>query len=183
MNRTVTPYLIAAVLVLGLLAYLSERPRRTSEGARARGARDTSVLRVDPEDVQRIRMRRDFWNSYTLARDEERRWTLEEPSRGPAHEAEVRRLLETLTFLPSAQILDMPGDDSERYREYGLWEPALEFTLATAGGSVHTLMFGAKTPDETGVYTVVHGVARVHVVPVEAFEILQRGADTYRAEP
>ncbi len=183
MNRKLTPFLIAAVLVLGLLAYLSERPRHAGDTRRGRGARAGSVLRVEAEDVHRVRMRRDFWNSYTLAHDEERRWVMEEPSRGPANQAEARRLLETLTFLPSAQILDMPGDDSERYREYGLWEPALEFTLSTVGGSVHTLMFGARTPDEQGVYTVVHGVSRVHVVPVAAFEILQRGADTYRTEP
>ena len=183
MNRKLTPYLVVAVLVLGLLAYLSERPRRTGEAGRTRAARAAGVLRVDPEDVHRVRMRRDFWNSYTLARDEERRWVMEEPSRGPADQTEARRLLETLTLLQPTQTLDMPGDDSERYREYGLWEPSLEFNLSTTGGSVHTLMFGAHTPDETGVYAVLHGVARVHVIPAAAFEILTRGADTYRGEP
>ncbi len=180
MNKTLTPYLLAAVILLGLLAFLSERPRR-SGGSRPRGGANV-VVRVNPEDILRLRMRRDFWNSYTLAKNENGRWIMEEPSRGDVQEAPVRQLLETLTMLPVLQVLDMPGDDSERYREYGLWEPSLEMTISATDG-VTTLMFGAKTSDESGIYATVHGISRVYVIPAAAYAILQRGVDDYRTGP
>lgn len=180
MNRKITPYLIAAMLLLGWLAYLSERPRRA--GAVRSRAVSASVLGIPKEDILRLRMQKDFWNSYVLARNPDGQWMMEEPARGAANTTEVRRLLETVTLLPVLQVLDMPGDDAERHREYGLWTPALEITLSTPSGAT-TLMFGSRTPDESGVYAVVHGTSRVYVVPAASFGILERGADTYRETP
>jgi hypothetical protein len=180
MNRGITPYLLAALFVLGLLAVLSERPRRAASGASQAGT--SEVLDVPRDNILRLRMKKDFWNSYVLTRDEGGQWGMEEPSRGPAVETEVRRLLETVTALPLLRTLDIPGDDAEKRREYGLWSPSLEITLSTPAGAT-TLLFGAHTPDETGVYVAVHGQPRVYVVPTSAFDVLQRDADTYRDSP
>lgn len=180
MNRKITPYLIAALLVLGLLVFLSERPRRAASGAGRSAA--PSVLDVPLDAILRLRMKKDFWNSYVLARDEGGQWRMEEPSRAPAVETEVQRLLETVTALPVLRTLDLPGDDAERRREYGLWSPSLEITLSTPDGAT-TLLFGVPTRDETGVYVAVHGRPRVHVTSKAAFDVLQRDADTYRQAP
>lgn len=181
MNRKITPYLIAALLVLGLLAYLSERPRRAATGGSSRAAAP-AVIDVPRDTILRLRMKKDFWNSYVLGKDEGGQWSMEEPSRGPAVETEVRRLLETVTALPILRTLDIPGDDADKRREYGLWSPSLEITLSTADGAT-TLLFGAFTPDEAGVYVTVHGQSSVHVTPTSAFDVLQRNADTYRKTP
>ena len=182
MNRKLTPYLIAALLVLGLLAFLSERPRRAAEKGVASRAAAPAVVDVPRDNILRLRMKKDFWNSYVLGKDEGGQWSMEEPSRGHAVEAEVRRLLETVTALPILRTLDIPGDDAEKRREYGLWSPTLEITLSTPDGAT-TLLFGSSTPDETGVYVAVHGQSRVHVTPKTAFDVLQRNADTYRKSP
>ena len=181
MNRKITPYLVVALLGLGLLAFLSERPRRNAASGASRATGPT-VVDVPQGDILRFRMKKDFWNSYLLTKDEGGQWSMEEPSRGPTAEAEVRSLLEAVTALPVLRTLDIPGDDAERRREYGLWTPSLEVTLSTPDGAT-TLLFGALTPDETGVYVAVHGQSRVHVTSKSAFDVLQRDADSYRKAP
>lgn len=179
MNRKITPYLAAALLVLGLLAFLSERPRRSGTAAPRRTA---AVLNVRSEDILRLRMKKDFWNSYMMAKDEAGRWMMEEPSRGRVDESEARKLLEAVSYLPIIRVIDMPGDDSQLRHEYGLWTPSLEITISMPGGAT-TLMFGSRTPDGSGVYVTIHGKPRAYVVPLATFEVLERGAETYLKAP
>ncbi|NCC51672.1 MAG: DUF4340 domain-containing protein [Spartobacteria bacterium] len=184
MNRKITPYLIGATLILALLAYLSERPRRDlmSGASRMTEGGGGAIIDVRQSEITRVRMKKDFWNSYLLVKASDGKWMLEEPMREPADLLQVNVLLEMLTTLPRLHVLDMPGDDSQRRSEYGLWEPSLEMTLSTGAGAM-VLLFGDHTPDNSGVYVTVHGDEHIYVTSEAAYQVLRRDVTTYRPAP
>ena len=179
MNRKTTPILLAIALVMGLAAFLLERqsvPKRAKSAST--GAR---VLQMDEADIVQIRVKRDYWNSFAIARSPEGAWSLTEPSSEPASPLAVGRLLSALMSLPAQSAIDLPSDDSERYREYGLWEPSVEVTVSDRKGAT-TLSFGAPTPDGKGVYCAIHGVNKVYVTAPDAVKAISEDLSAYRQE-
>jgi len=180
MNRKATPILLAAVAVLSALAYLSEKtPTSTRRPVRASGPR---ILDVEREDMQRVSVKRDYWNSFTLARQDDGAWNLVDPSTEPASPDAVQRLLGALESLPALMTINLPSDDTERYREYGLWAPRMTVAVL-ARDKDHTLLFGADTPDGKGVYCALQGQKKVYTTSPESLNTLSADLSAYRLNP
>ncbi|MCX7011094.1 MAG: DUF4340 domain-containing protein [Candidatus Sumerlaeota bacterium] len=181
MNRKATPILLAAVAVLSLMAYFSERTPAPPRGSAAH-ASGPRILDVAQEDMQQVSVKRDYWNSFTLARQNDGSWNLIDPSTEPASLEAVRRLLGALESLPALTTIDLPSDDTERYREYGLWEPRLTVTVVALDKD-YTLVFGSDTPDGKGVYCAVQGQKKVYATSTNAVTSLSADLSTYRLNP
>ena len=180
MNRQTTLLLAAIALVLGLTVLVSEFGRAPRPGRS--GSRGAYVLDIQPADIQRISVKRDYWNSFTLARTADGSWKMIDPAEEPAAGPAVEILAHILAYLPIGATIDLPMNDSERYQEYGLWEPREQITVVT-GEKEYTLLFGSETIDQTGVYCVIQGQDNVYVTPAESFHILSLDLETYRASP
>jgi hypothetical protein len=125
-------------------------------------------------------VKRDYWNSYSLRRQPDGAWRLTEPSSEPASSSAVNKLLNALSDLPVVTMINLPSDDTERYREYGLWEPAAEVTVTVDGGE-HTLLLGAQTPDGQATYCAEAGGSdHVYVVSSSAVKAIPTDAAAYR---
>jgi len=53
---------------MGLLAYLSERSRTHTSAQPRPSAEGATVLSVRAGDILQVRVKRDYWNSFRLAR-------------------------------------------------------------------------------------------------------------------
>jgi len=177
MNRKVTPALIATVLILGIAAFLT-REKRLGGATAPAGAR---ILTLAIPDVQEVRVQRDFWNSFTLTRQADGLWRLTEPVDEAAAPDAARRLLDQLAGLAPFESIDLPSDDSERHREYGLWQPELELVVSTADER-HVLLVGAQTASGENYYATVVGRDAVHTISAAAVEVLGAALTSYRTE-
>lgn len=178
MNKRATPILLIAVFLLALAAWRSHVSRSGTQTAGS--AASSRLLAMHPQDLIQVRVQRDYWNTFTLARDQDTAWQLTEPAREPASAAAVDVLLQTLTALPILQRIDLPGDDTERHRQYGLWDPRLTVRLLTFDRQ-EVLLFGDETLDGTGVYCAREGRDGIYIVPASAFALLETNPDHYRA--
>jgi len=178
MNRQTTVILFSIVAVLALILFVSEGlTPSTPRNPRVRGPR---VLEINQADIQRVSVKRDYWNSFTIKREPDGSWNLVEPSNEPAYAPNVAKLLDTLEFLPTHTTINIPGNDSERYREYGLWEPKEQITLTVSDKDM-TLLIGADTKDGNGVYCAVMGQDKVYVTSLVSSQALAADLNAYRA--
>ena len=180
MNRKMTPWLLLSVLILGAAAWWSQHTRQANAGSNKSKA--NRVLPVESDALTQVRVRQDYWNNFVLLRRPNGSWDLVEPSSEPANQETVNRLIDTLTSLPALKTLDMPANDSERYRQFGLWSPRLTVTLYTTERE-HTLIFGGEADDQSGTYCVVQGKDEVHLTLSDAMQILSAELSAYRQIP
>ena len=182
MNRKATPILLAVVLVMALLAWVSERSRaRVAAAAPHAGTEGATILGLHSGDIAQVRVKRDYWNSFRLARSPDGTWRLVDPSTEPAAAPAVTKLLSALECLTAISVIDLSADDSERHREYGLWKPSVEITVTTAEGE-QTLLVGTPTADHKGVYCSRMGRDKVYIVASEALQPLSQDLAAYREE-
>ena len=181
MNRKATPILLAVVILMSLLAYFVERPSARSAATQQTVAQGATVLSIRKDDILQVRMKRDYWNSFTLARSPDGSWRLVEPSAEPAAEPAVQKLLAALESLPAISVINLSADDSERRREYGLWTPALELTVTTPDGE-QVMLVGTATADGKGVYCTRMGQNKVYVTSPDAVRVLSQDLAAYRQE-
>ena len=180
MNRRITPWLLLAVVLLGAATWWSQHARQADSGvARSKAKR---VLAVEPGALTQVRVRQDYWNSFVLLKRPNGSWDLVEPSTEPANQETVKRLLETLANLPVLKTFDTPDNDSERYRQYGLWSPKLSVTLYTTERE-HTLIFGREADDQSGSYCAAQNKDEVYVTSSDAVQILSTELAAYRLPP
>lgn len=177
MNRQLTYSLLLCVAILGGLIILIDSATWFRGNHRIRSS--PRIIQVEPQDILKIRVLRDYWNTFTLSRNAEGSWYMAEPTREPADIAYAARLLETLANLPRLEILGSIADDRERYREYGLWHPSVQVTL-TSVDREWQLAFGAETPDGKGVYVSRMDNDEVFITSKEAFDIIITDAGYYR---
>jgi len=181
MNRKTTPLLLAVLVLMSLLAYFSERVRTQTSAHPQASTEGATILSARTGDMTHIRVKRDYWNSFHLARSPEGVWKLVEPSNEPAAEPAVTRLLSTLESMPTLSVIKLPADDTERHRQYGLWKPALEITITTTEGD-QVLLVGSATADGKGVYCALLGKDGVFVTSAEAIQVLSQDLSVYRQE-
>lgn len=179
MNRKATPFLLAVVVVLGILVYWIEAPARRSEPAETRRAAGAVILTIPEETMTLVRIKRDYWNSFALSRTATGTWQLSEPAVEAVSLSPVLELLAQLVTLPVLSTIDLPHDQADRRREYGLWTPVAEVTVA-GHDSEQTIQIGASTPDGKGVYCSKVGEDRVYVTSDEAVKVLTRDLAVYR---
>lgn len=177
MNWRTTLVLLVVALVLGVavLTELFRKPRVTA-GLSGKGQR---VLTVEAAEITRVRAKREYWNSYLLARAPDGSWQLQEPSTEAANPQAAQKLVQTLADLPRLAVIDLPANDAERYREYGLWVPQAEITVMTNTGE-QTLLIGGDTADGAGTYCAISGQDNVYVTSPPAAAVLLAGLETYR---
>jgi hypothetical protein len=157
-----TTMLLAALVVLGggYLFFFETRFETTQEHVRNQGR----VLRLAPEEVQRIKIRRDAWTSALLERVDAHEFRVVEPVEGSTDAAVVMRLLSDLEFLKSRSVLAMDGADEKRRYTYGLSPARLEVDLGLNEGREVRLAFGNAPPVGGGVYLSVFGMNAIFVV-------------------
>ena len=176
MNRRSTILLACLVAVMGVIALLSSRGGRS-----VRRSRPTAPggLGIAAADITQVRVKRDYWSTFTLARDTMGQWRLTEPSSEEASPSAVSELLTALERFPIVSTIDLPGDDSERFHQYGLWEPSVELTIITVDGS-QRLQLGNDTADGKGVYCALADRDGVMVTTQLTARTLSRTLDAYR---
>lgn len=177
MNHKSTILLACLVAGAGLLALLSSRGGRSADGGASGGA---GGLGFGPDSVIEVRVQRDYWNTFTLSRGETGAWRLVEPSSEEASVRAAGELVNALGRFPVVTTVDLPADDSERFREYGLWEPAVEITVTTEEGT-KVLQVGGETADGKGVYCAIQGRDGVLVTTQQTAQTLLRDLEAYRA--
>jgi len=117
MNPKSIPWLLAILVLLGLITFFLEKPfKKGLESKSANGTLEARILEISQHDIVRVRVKRDYWNTYTLARVPGASWKLIDPSTEPASEAQVEKLLATIEFLPVLSTINLTADDSERHR-------------------------------------------------------------------
>lgn len=179
MKRHSTILLAGMVVLMSVVALLSSRSGPSvSPGERS----GENGLGLDPDTILWIRVQRDYWNTFTLSREGTGQWRLIEPSEEPASQPAVTSLFHSLTRFPVTSRINLPADDSERYREYGLWEPTVQITIGTVDGPL-LLQLGSETSDGKGVYCIIEGDDGVLVTPLQNAALLRREIDAYRAGP
>lgn len=178
MSRKMTPLLLSLALILGLITYITECS--SPQSRRASRPQSARILDIDVSEIRRIRVKRDYWNSYALQRNPDTSWQIIEPSNEAASPQAVQRLLAVIQEMPISQSIDLPANDTERHREYGLWLPVMELTVTTDGGE-HTLIFGRNTPDRAGAYCAEVGRDRVLITSASVLQALAVDPASLRA--
>jgi FKBP-type peptidyl-prolyl cis-trans isomerase len=168
------------VVVTGFIALISNRSGPDFQGGRGRPAA-SGALGIDPDHIVQIRVQRDYWNTFTLARDDRGQWQLTEPANEEVSTTAVNGLIQVLTQFPIVSTIDLPADDTERFHEYGLWEPAVEIIITTIDKS-RLLQVGGETTDGKGVYCVLEDRDGVMVTTHQTAQILKRDLAAYRQE-
>lgn len=157
MKPRTTLLLLGAFLALLAYVYLGELRRPAPSPATATPA--PLLLSFPADQVVAITVR-GAGKETRLSRPAGGEWQLEAPAPGPADTARVGQLLNRLANLSPTRTLAEPGP----LEEYGLDQPALEVTLALAGGSTQVLAIGAENPQQTAYYARVQGQEGVHLI-------------------
>jgi len=157
---------LAALVLAGFgFIFLFEGDLATTEEHRAN---DGWVLRFAPDEVRRIKIRRDAWTSALIERVDAHAFRLVEPVEGATDASLVLRLLSQLEFLKSRGDLQDGADEARRFA-YGLSPARLEVSLELDPGREIHLALGATPPVGGGVYLSVVGQDVVHVVDKRVF--------------
>jgi hypothetical protein len=167
--------LLAALVLVGSgFVFLFEGRLESTEEHRAS---EGKLLRFTPEEVRRIKIRRDAWTSALIERVDAHAFRLVEPVEGATDAAVVMRLLSALEFLKTRGDLQDEADEGRRYA-YGLSPARLEIDLELDEGREIHLALGSSPPVGGGVYLAVAGQSVVHVVDkrvlTSASELLER---------
>lgn len=147
--------------------------------------REKSVLRFDPERVNRIRLIMGGQTQIAFERVETA-WRVTEPFDDVADAGEVMGLLNTLGEVrvePGNFVADSPG----ALAQYGLDHPILAVALRFEKGTERRLVIGDKAPEESGMaYAKRDDEPSVFLVPEKLFGLVMRSPDdirTHRALP
>jgi hypothetical protein len=153
--------LLAALVLAGFgFVFLFEGRLESTEDLHANEGR---ILRLAPDEVRRLKVRRDAWTSALIERVDAHAFRLVEPVEGAADSAAVMRLLSGLEFLKTRADLQDGADEGQRHA-YGLSPAALEIDLELDEGREIHLALGAAAPVGGGVYLSVGGQSAVQVV-------------------
>jgi len=161
-----TTVLLAALVLAGFgYVFLFEARLESTEEHRISEGR---ILRFSPDEVRRIKIRRDAWTSVLIERVDAHGFRLVEPVEGAADAAAVTRLLSELEFLKTHGDLQDGADEGRRY-SYGLSPARLEIDLDLDQGREIHVALGSTPPAGGGLYLVVAGQDTVHVVDKRVF--------------
>ncbi len=105
-------------------------------GPRLFDLRDKRMVKVDPEDVQRLTLSEYRTRVATVERSEDG-WKIVAPAEELGDSERIERLIQDLVIARATESVDEPGPPAE----YGLDNPEVEVELETAQGS-HRVMIG-----------------------------------------
>ena len=147
--------------------------------------REKSVLRFDPERVNRIRLIMGGQTQIAFERVESG-WRVTAPFDDVADAGEVMGLLNTLGKV-RVEPDDFVGDAPGELAQYGLDNPILAVALRFDKGTERRLLIGDKAPEESGMaYAKRDDEPSVFLVPEKLFGLVMRSPDdirTHRALP
>lgn len=177
MNRQTTWVLMVVAFFLAVVVVVSDWKRTPRQNGTV--SKRPVILNVKSSDIQIVSVKRDYWNSFTVRKTPDGSWKLVDPVDEPALVTAINQLLGTLESLPVITTIDLPMNDSERYKEYGLWQPREQITLST-GDKEYTVLLGADTKDGKGIYCAILGQDNVYVTAQDAFKRLAVEMESYR---
>lgn len=174
-NRRSILMLLAGIVLLAAAHFAVDCSRGAGVGPVLR-----RVLLTPSDSVSRIEVVRRGNPPTVLVRTNDA-WQLTAPFSGSADENVVKRLLDTLSFVPvtdaltDAELLKMGRERSD----FSLGSSVLSVAVADADGD-ESISFGMPTPNASGVYASVAGVDAVFIVPSNVLSAVDLSADNFR---
>ena len=174
-NRRSILMLLAGIVLLAAAHFAVDCSRGAGGGPVLR-----SVLLPPSDSVSRIEVARRGSPSTVLVRTNDA-WQLTSPFAGSADDQVVKRLLDTLSFVPvtdsltDAELLKMGRERSD----FSLGASVLTVAVTDADGE-EAVSFGMPTPNADGVYASVAGIDAVFIVPTNVLSAANLSADRFR---
>jgi len=163
--RTTLILFILTLLGAGYLLFFEARFESTD----TRALYENRIVRLNPDTVERMRLRRDHWTVGAVQRLPDRSFQRIEPSHGALEGNLVMQLITLLANTDYIALLAGDADRGEKLNEYGLAQPRLEWALERSNDSELRLAFGNTTTAGDGVYLHVRGSSDIVVVPLSLF--------------
>ena len=174
-NRRSILMFLAGIVLLAAAHFAIDCSRGVGGGTVLR-----RVLLPASDSVSRIEVARRGSQLTVLVRTNDA-WQLTSPFSGSADEQVVKRLLDTLSFVPvvdaltDAELLKMGRERSDFF----LGNSVLSIAVKDADGE-ESVSFGMSTPNADGVYASVSGVDAVFIVPSNVLSAVNLTADSFR---
>jgi len=178
-----TTYLLATITILLLsFVFFFERHLDSTDDL---AKQETRVFNLQPEQVLKIKIRRDNWTSALIERNDSQHFRLVEPTIGVADMEKVSKLLSALEFLEIISKVKFENANESNLTEYGLLSPRLEVLLSTSQEKNQEIQFyfGKQSTDGKGVYLRVLNRDMIYVVKKPSFEIFDQYLDTITDTP
>lgn len=137
--------------------------------------RDRRVLRFDPVNVRRVKVRRR--SERIVAERSDGSWLIKEPVVLPANPKAVEKTLEGLSTLEVKRFL---SEDAAEWASFGRTNPPLQMTLQLADGSVQTLNVFDTPKEEDRILVSVSGEPGAMEVAPEFLENVPQSAFDWR---
>jgi hypothetical protein len=159
-----TIILLAAAACLGAYVWFFERE-----------ATGTIILwKVDARAVRRIQLT--SGKERTVVERRGKIWRITKPVAARVDRTRMDELLDRVAKVEARRRIEEPG----KLKDYGLAKPAAGIVVALANGRSHALSLGRKTPDNSAVYAMERGRARVFLVDTGLLDDAVGGAGMLR---
>ncbi|MBI3942830.1 MAG: DUF4340 domain-containing protein, partial [Chloroflexi bacterium] len=175
MNFKTTLAVLVVLVVLGAAVYMVEL-RPGAPGASSESTPGTSpapLWTVDRNDIQSFQIEDHTINQTSaIERTDNNQWKIVKPF--PLLEADQTRLegiaIEVSSITPSRVITENVANPDD----FGVANPALEFSMKTKDGREFSLHFSKENPGGTGYYVQPGGSKAVYLISITTIDALRR---------
>lgn len=152
-----TLILLAVALALGGYLYFVESDRPiVDEDAKQK------VFTYDAAAINQVQIKASSGEVTTLRRGADNTWTIAQPVEAPADRNSASDVATNLANLEEQRVVDENAAD---LKTYGLAEPRIDVTFHVEGEKEpHRILFGEKTPSNSGIYAKLPSSNRVFLV-------------------
>ena len=177
MGRTgSTLILLVVALVLGGYLYFVESERPVAdENAKPK------VFSYDAANINQVQVKSSAGEVTTLRKGENDTWTIVQPAEAPADRNSVSEVVTNLATLEEQRVVEENAAD---LTAYGLAEPRMDVTFHVEGEKEpRRILFGEKTPANSGVYAKLPTSNRVFLVPSTIETVVDKSTFDFRDNP
>jgi hypothetical protein len=172
--------LLVAVVVLAALGgflYWSQRHPNALQPKTAETPAMPVLLQASDTAITGVTLQKRGAAPIALVSSAPGQWAITAPVEAPAAHSSVTRLLDNLSSLRAASVIEDHATDLNRY---GLATPALTLDIRARNNTTERLMLGDATPTSDGVYAMVPGDNHVYTIPSYVNEALSQSLDQLR---
>jgi hypothetical protein len=167
--------LILLLVALGLGGYLyfveSERPV-ADENAKPK------VFTYDAAKINQVQVKSSAGEVTTLRKGANDAWTIVQPTEAPADRNSISEVVTNLASLEEQRVVEENAAD---LKTYGLAEPRMDVTFHVDGEKEpKRILFGEKTPANSGVYAKLPASNRVFLVPTTIETVVDKSTFDFR---
>jgi hypothetical protein len=151
---------VAALAVLGGLAYWSERKKSADE--KKPSADESPKVMVVPEDqIKEVRVEKPGAPPTVVAKSDAGKWQITQPQPLAADQDSINSLVNTLSSVSSDRLIE---EKAANLAEFGLDNPSMQAVVVRKDGKTQKLVFGGETPTGNGFFAKAEGDPRVFTV-------------------